>query len=71
MDEIKMNTAELNEQELDNVTGGFGMLGTAWHPAFPVCSACQKEFSVQVAGFDRKRNVCKCPNCGNTVEFFG
>lgn len=71
MDENKKAISELNDQELGDVAGGFGMLGTAWHPAYTTCPNCQADISVNVGGFDKKFNVCKCPRCGTRVEFYG
>lgn len=71
MDENKKTASELNDQELEDVAGGFGMMSIAWHSAYPVCPDCQQEFLVQAPGFNKRTASYKCPYCGSNVVYYG
>lgn len=62
-EEIKMK--KINDDQLDNVTGGTSMDGDVSIPAARRCRLCRVGMTLFTT---KDKQFWKCPKCGNKIE---
>ncbi len=61
----EMKTKKIDDDQLDNVTGGTSMDGDVSLPAARRCRSCRVGMNLFKT---KEKQFWKCPKCGNEIE---